>query len=351
MSFQGFYTTKGLTLAAKIAAGTKLTITKVTAGSGETAQNTAALAQERQTLTAGAAVVNGQTAVLPVTLAETTVSAAYSLKELGVYAQDPDAGEILFQVFRLDSAITLTAGGENAYRFYLKQTVGAAGITVICSPAGLLLEEDLAPVKALVLPTAVQEQAVNVTAAELQSYLDSLPRLLAVALNLYVTGTVTEPVTVKDFYGGGHLTFCGTAFQKIVRCSDVRVPLKFMGCTFAPSGINQHASALYLSGCRSVELSACTIDGAAADEIYGAVIDNTCVHFNGTDIKNCWIAAQSSACSMTAIKGGSYSGNTYGAGVQFGAVTTMGTGVSETLGGSSNLQQGGLLVGPAGTLL
>lgn len=134
MSFHGFYTTKGLTLAAKIAAGTRLTITKVTAGSGETAKTAATLAQEQQTLTAGTAAVSGQSAVLPVTLAETGVFAAYSLTELGVYAQDPDTGEILFQVFRLDTSVPLTAGGENAYRFYLKQTVGAAGISVTWLP-------------------------------------------------------------------------------------------------------------------------------------------------------------------------------------------------------------------------
>ena len=44
MSLQGFYTTNGLALAAKLAAGTGLTITRVTAGSGETAESAAALA-------------------------------------------------------------------------------------------------------------------------------------------------------------------------------------------------------------------------------------------------------------------------------------------------------------------
>ena len=147
MSFQGFYTTKGLARAAKMAAGTKLTITKVTAGSGVTVKDAPALAGEKQTLTAGTAAVSGATAVLPVTLAEAGVSAAYSLTELGVYAQDPNAGEILFQVFRMDTPVPLTASGENAYRFYLKQTMGAAGITVTCSPAGLLIDEDLEPVR------------------------------------------------------------------------------------------------------------------------------------------------------------------------------------------------------------
>lgn len=44
MSLQGFYTTKGLALAAKAAAGAGLTVTKVTAGSGTTAASAAVLA-------------------------------------------------------------------------------------------------------------------------------------------------------------------------------------------------------------------------------------------------------------------------------------------------------------------
>ena len=49
MSLQGFYTTKGLALAAKLAAGTGLTITRVTAGSGETAASAAAPKAKRRT--------------------------------------------------------------------------------------------------------------------------------------------------------------------------------------------------------------------------------------------------------------------------------------------------------------
>lgn len=218
MSFQGFYTTKGLALAAKLAAGTKLTITKVTAGSGETAKTAATLAQEQQTLTAGTAAVSGQSAVLPVTLAKTGVSAAYSLTELGVYAQDPDAGVILFQVFRMDKPIPLTAGGENAYRFYLKQTVGAAGISVTCSPAGLLIDEDLDPLRstitalaARVNATDISTRAVTVAAAELQAYIDALPRLLTEQITVKVTGTLSDSLYIQGFYGSGALTIQGPA--------------------------------------------------------------------------------------------------------------------------------------------
>lgn len=221
MSFQGFYTTKGLALAAKIAAGTKLTITKVTAGSGETAKSAAALAQEKQTLTAGTAAVSGQSAVLPVTLAETAVSAAYSLTELGVYAQDPDAGVILFQVFRLEKPVTLTAGGENAYRFYLKQTVGAAGITVTCSPAGLLTAEDIVKKPDAILATTVLHVAKTGSdttgdGSEAKSFLTirkalkSLPKILVGSVTITVhEGTYDEAIVVSGFSGGGMLEIKG----------------------------------------------------------------------------------------------------------------------------------------------
>ena len=88
MNLQGYYTTQGAALAARIAAGTAaLTVTKVTAGSGQTAlPSAAALADTKQTLSVGAARVSGSTAVLPVTLAEASAAGGYTLTELGVYA-------------------------------------------------------------------------------------------------------------------------------------------------------------------------------------------------------------------------------------------------------------------------
>ena len=242
MSFQGFYTIKGRALAAKLAAGTKLTITKVTAGSGETAKTAAALAGEMQTLTAGTAAVSSQSAVLPVTLAETDVSAAYSLTELGVYAQDPDAGEILFQVFRLDKPVSLTAGGENAYRFYLKQTVGAAGITVTCSPAGLLTDEDIVPLRtalakkpdAVLAATALHvaktgsDTTGDGSAAKpfltIGAALQSLPKLLVGSVTVTVhEGTYDEAVSVSGFGGGGILEIKGETGKTVsVRMIAVR---------------------------------------------------------------------------------------------------------------------------------
>ena len=104
MNIQGTYTNKGLALTAKTAAGACLRVTRVVGGSGHTPDvpNAAQLPEIRQTLTVGAARCAGDTAVLPVTLAAVGLESSYTLTELGVYAEDPTEGEILYSVYRLD---------------------------------------------------------------------------------------------------------------------------------------------------------------------------------------------------------------------------------------------------------
>ena len=178
MSLQGFYTTKGLALAAKLAAGTGLTITRVTAGSGETAASAAALAQERQTLTVGEAAVSGQSAVLPTTLAEAGASAAYTLTELGVYARDPQEGEILYQVFRLSEGRAITAGGGSESKPYLT----------------------------------------------IQKALNSLPKLLLARADIVIHGgTYEEAVLVYGFSGPNSLTIGGAENETVkIKTVDIR---------------------------------------------------------------------------------------------------------------------------------
>lgn len=228
MSFNGFYTQKGLVLAAKVAGGEKLTITKAVAGSGTTAASASALADIKQTLTVGTARVDGQTATLPVTLAEAGASASYTLKELGVYATDPDEGEILFQVFRLNEGHAITAGGDSIFRFYLRETVGTNGVTVACSLDGLLVEADLEPLYASITakPDALLAETVlhvsksgNDTTGDgsetkpyltLQKAVDSLPKLLMREVTITIhAGTYEEHVMVHDFAGTATLIIKG----------------------------------------------------------------------------------------------------------------------------------------------
>ena len=180
MEIQGFFTKKGLALAAKLAAGETLKITRAVAGAGQTAQTASALSQIRQNLTAGRPRRRGNTAILPVTLAAGMTETSYTLREIGLYAQDPDEQEILYKVYQLSEPVGIFPDSRLVLRFYLEETVSEAlNMTVVCSPAGLITEEDFAPVRDKVEKTSVgYAETVRVTAAELPGYIRSLPRLL-----------------------------------------------------------------------------------------------------------------------------------------------------------------------------
>ena len=119
MNIQGTYTNKGLALTAKTAAGACLRVTRVVGGSGHTPDipGATALPEIRQTLTVGEARCAGDTAVLPVTLAAVGLESSYTLTELGVYAEDPNEGEILYCVYRLDESTTIRPGATRCCGF------------------------------------------------------------------------------------------------------------------------------------------------------------------------------------------------------------------------------------------
>ena len=98
------------------------------------------------------------------TLAAMELEATYTLTELGVYAEDPNEGEILYCVYRLDEPVTIQAGSDTVLRFYLRQTVSEdGGAEVLCSPAGLITESDCGPVRKKVLATGAPDRTVTVS--------------------------------------------------------------------------------------------------------------------------------------------------------------------------------------------
>lgn len=357
MNLQGFYTAKGLVLAAKVSAGTKLTVTKVTAGSGTTATSALALAEEKQTLTVGTAEVSGQTATLPVTLAEVKAGASYTLTELGVYARDPDAGEILYQVFRLDTSRGITAGGESVYRFYLRESMGAGGVTVACFPAGLLVDEDLAPIRGKVLAVSVPSRSVTIELSALQSYLDSLPKLLTEDLTIKVTGSWTGNIKVYGFYGSGLMDISGKdgctlmGNMAINRCS-VSMQLFDMAFQAPATGLYQN-SLLYAKDNRHLWMQNCSFVGnGACAGVEGYISSSICVV--DCPISDCNIAVESVANGRVVVFNNSvvtYANNTYGASVYRGGIILLGENTPDTLGAATNAHNGGIIAKANGTLI
>lgn len=144
MGLTGIFTRKGKELELKVRAGTPLTITRVTAGSGGTGESAGALAQEKQTLMVGKRHVRGSTVTLPVTLVAALAEEDYTLTEVGVYAQDPDEGEILYRIYRLSRELAIDAGSRLTVRLELEETFSVVeSIVVPASVAGMMTEADI----------------------------------------------------------------------------------------------------------------------------------------------------------------------------------------------------------------
>ena len=360
MNLQGFYTDIGQALAAKIAAGTApLAVTRVVAGSGHTEDipSAASLPDIRQTLTVGEAQVSGTTATLPVTLAEAQAEQSYQLTELGVYAADPAEGEVLFQIYQLSSAVAITAGGESVLRFYLRQTIGAQGVRVTCSPAGLLVEEDLTPMREKVFALSVPARSVSVEADELQAYLDAMPRMLTERLTINVGSGTINGLTINGLFGSGYLVINGGG-HLTVSCpsEDTRASISCCTAQIVLNGITFHAAAqsgnpytsFIIATCPRATLGTCSFTGSGLGILE---ISHSRAFFTGCSINNYHTATYSRHASVVAHHNVSASGNSYGVEVEMGGIVLLSGSTPDLLGGSSHRKWGGIIAKSSGTLL
>lgn len=361
MNIQGTYTDKGLALTAKTAAGACLRVTRVVGGSGHTTDvpNAAQLSEIRQTLAVGEARCAGDTAVLPVTLAAVEQKATYTLTELGVYAEDPNEGEILYCVYRMDEPVTIQAGSDTVLRFYLRQTVsGDGGAQVLCSPAGLITENDCAPVRKMVLATGAPTRTVTVPMEELADYLSLLPRMLTETLIVTVSGEWTGDLLVVGFYGCGTLTIRGEGTAVIHGSIDVcncgcKVQLENLTVNASVKIEQERNFLLYCAAAMTVWVTGCTLDGQ--EKVTGVrAAEGSQVNVISSSVTRCTYAVECTASSIVTLVhtcGAGYANNTVGVCAYNGGIVLIGANVPELLGSASNRKDGGTIIRQNGTLL
>ena len=114
-NWSGFNLTDvGADLQAKINAGlTTLKFTKVGVGSGSGSVNAlTAMVHKEQDIGIGNVEANGNIVTINFTLTNKGLNAAYKMRELGLFATDPDVGEILFAYMTDSSPDTMPADGS-----------------------------------------------------------------------------------------------------------------------------------------------------------------------------------------------------------------------------------------------
>lgn len=220
MNFTGQLTPQGRDLLAKVLNGGTVTVTKVLSGAGTTAQDAASLADIRQTLAISARSTDGPVATLTVTLAASLAEGAYTLTELGVYAQDPDAGEILYQVYRLDEPVEIDPASRLVLRTYLRLAASdGLALSLALPPSGLLVEEDLPPLLDHWLRPVERAVYVAKTGSDttgtgsqdrpfltIQKAIDTFPRNLSGKVRIHIgPGRYEETITIYNLSGTASL--------------------------------------------------------------------------------------------------------------------------------------------------
>lgn len=144
-------TTRGLNLLAKAQTGAELVINRVAAGAGVWAAGTnaeavTALADERLTVPIQSMTVPGDgTVKLTVVISNSGLVAGFIFRELGVFAHDPDLGEILYAVAyageRYDFLPAAATVVEKILDIYIV-VGGAQNVTATISPGAVIALKD-----------------------------------------------------------------------------------------------------------------------------------------------------------------------------------------------------------------
>lgn len=141
-------TQKGLALQAKVAGGGSIEFTKVKTGAGTVdpvlMQNQTDVSQPVQEFiySDDPKFTDDAEVILSTVIANDDVVTGYDCYQLGIFATDPDDGEILYAIIQGEKPLSIPTadalpGWTAEFNFYL-QFGNADSVTVVVDPAGLL---------------------------------------------------------------------------------------------------------------------------------------------------------------------------------------------------------------------
>lgn len=205
------------------------------------------------------------------------------------------------------------------------------------------------------------ERAVTVTAAELQGYINALPRYLSEIIYLTVDGGgINQPLMLDSFTGPGYLSLTGKIadgdnlkLKKGIKINNCDTMIRIKDCEL--SGISVQSNPLTcvsINNSRCVQFESCSFIGSSN------LTDCGVGTYNGSRVmvSECSISGWNQAvmATTTAIisaRDNVASGNTCGVRVWGGGIILLSGSTPDLLGGTSNIKDGGLIVKRDGTLL
>lgn len=223
-------TTQGETLLSKLIAGNSLTITRAVVGSGyidpADLKNATAVSNIRQTLTMRPVrYPHPGECALPVSLNNSGVTAGYTASQVGVYAQDPDEGEILYFIAQALPGTGTEVPAETTIRGFGAEWVfyflygQADGVTVTVDPANTVsYEEFLAAVQAIYAALAQKASLTDLdtTNANLNTKLSKSGGTMTGSISFQTANYTSTPIKVVDANSNGQLMVAGAGGDVVI---------------------------------------------------------------------------------------------------------------------------------------
>lgn len=196
-----------------------------------------------------------------------------------------------------------------------------------------------------VFATSAKSDSVTVAAADLVSYVNSLPRMLDSVRNINVqAGTVSQTLSLNGFYGPGRLRFIGAGNDKVTLTAGIynfgsSAPLALENFAISGLGYSAYKATVYCSSNSQLLLNECVLTGDGTNT--GVYIDNNS-HFTmmGGSITDCAIVVNcfsGSIASFTRVTG---SNNTKGVDPYGGGLVILSGSSSANLGSSASYVSG-----------
>lgn len=208
-------------------------------------------------------------------------------------------------------------------------------------------------VKDKVEATGVTSRAITLEAADLQAYIDALPRLRTESLIIRVNaGHVPKTLRLENFYGPGFLWIIGqgadsgSVLDDGIVISNCSIAIRIISFDIRGYSVGTGVS---VSNSKSVSLENLVIDGSNfADGAYNGIsADISCM----VAASNCTISHFTRAVYTGAVVrlincGGS--DNASGIAVEGGGVVLLSGSTPELMGGAVNKKWGGIIIDKTG---
>lgn len=255
----------------------------------------------------------------------------------------------------LTDTLLMASSAAGTTRLTLAQAAAFFGAEMVKTgnPVGTALSNKAAlSAQQTVEKASVSARTVELEASELPDYIAGLPRLLTEILTIKVSGTLSEPLYLPNFYGSGSIWIEGSGgctLQKGIGISACSARITLKNLEFNGK-VETSDAIVVIQTSRYVSMQYCAITGsrsannAGEPGVWAAL--SSFANLAACEITNCGTAVLAYSGSILTLyddSGDGFSGNGIGANAYRSGIILLSGQTPELLGGSTNVNAGGLI--------